>query len=401
MIGDEDAVSSVVDFVVAMGVFIVVLALFFTFSPLGARPEPDASGQATAEATVDALVGRPGLGEGVGTDWSTAPENLSVLGLRDGRADRLAFDKIVALAHGTRRADAANGAVDYPEARRALGLDRFTVDYDLRIEIRPDPGGDDATWRTDRLEGVRVAYVGQSGDETAMIEGTALRFATDDDVYADTVEGVDDLLVELPRYQVLVVGSGADHAALDRPSVRSRLATWVDAAGSVVALGSGQATGGWLGTVLDTPSVGPAPGPIAEANASANLGTNPHDLRIGDYDPVPDGPANDTWSTGSRVTRLAFAGEAPARFALGHGLHGNGSVTLTTYRPTAIADAVGDAEARRFVANLLAFAATGPVNLDHGIPPVDDARSWTADRTTVVDHPRTGSVRVRVAVTLW
>lgn len=401
MIGDDAAVSSVIDFVVAMGVFVVLLGLFFTFSPLGSRSDPASSGQATAEAIVDALVDRPGLGEGVGTDWSAAPENLTVLGLRDGTADRLAFPKIVALAHGRLEADPANGAVDYPDAREALGLDRYEVGYELRIEIRPDPGSDDATWRTDRLDGVRVAYLGQTGDETSQIDDTALLFDPERDIYADTTSGVDRLVNELPRYGVLVVGSDADHAPLDRAGIAPSLETWVDAGGGIVVLGSADATGGWLEGMLDAPTVGPGSGAIVEANASATVATNPYDLRLLDYDPIPDGDANDTWSTASPAKRVAVAADEPDRFALGHAFVGNGSVTLTTVRPSAVEADLGDEEARRLVANLAAFAATGPVNLDHGLEPVHTARSWTADRTAVVAHPRAGTVRARVVVTLW
>lgn len=401
MIGDDAAVSSVLDFVVAMGVFVVLLGLFFTFSPLGSRSEPSLSGQATAQAIADALVDRPGLGEGVGTDWSVAPENVTVLGLRDGTADRLAFAKVAALAHGRLEADPVNGAVDYPDTRQALGLDRFEVGYQMRLKIRPDPGADEATWRTDQLDGVRVAYLGRAGDETGWIDDTALLFDPDRDLYADTTSGVDELVGELPRYGVLVVGSGADHTPLDRPGVETRLETWVDAGGGVVALGSPDATDGWLDGMLETPSVGPASAPLVEADASANVATNPYDLRVLDHDPLPDGAGNATWSTGSPVTRVVVPADAPDRFTLGHAFHGNGTLVLTTVRPTAVADDLGEMEARRLISNLLTVAATGPVNLDHGLPPVQEARAWTADRTTVVAHPRAGAVRARLAVTLW
>lgn len=394
--GDRAAVSQIVDFVVAMGVFVLLIGLFFAFAPSSPQGGSGASRQAVAEATVDTLVRRPGLANGSGTDWEADPERIGALGLRQAGGDLIAYDKILALAHGKQRAHPDNGYVDYPSARWAVGLSRLQVRHEFELEIRPQPIRNESTHDTDLLEGVDAAYVGAEASEETMLSRMAVTFDAGSDSYAATDAGVDDLVADLSRYDVVVIGSGADHAPLDRARPRDRFDGWVRSGGGLVVLGSATGQVGWLDPLIGD-LARPSGSSVDPVNASHPLRTVPHSLRVDAY---PD-PGR-RWRTASTPVTITAGDADDARaFTLGRRLIGDGVVVLTSYRPVDLASDPGDGEGARFLANLVHAAATGAANLDYGPPPALQARSAQATRQVVVNHPRIGAVQARVTVTIW
>lgn len=398
LVGDDRAVSQVIDFIVAMGIFAIVLGLFFVFAPSARQGGSGTSQRALAQATVDTLVGRPGLAEGSGTDWEATPEQVGALGLRQADGEALAYGKIVALTHGKAR-DVDNGYVDYPSAREALGLARLEVRHDFELTIRPRPIGNASTDDTDRIADARAAYIGSNETEQAMLDRMAVGFDTGEDVYAATDGGVDDLVGGLGLYNVLVVGSDADHAPLDRSRPRMDIRAWAEAGGGLVVLGSVDADPAWLHPMIGDLDYVAGSGSLEPVNASHALRATPHRLRVDAY--APEG-GDAVWTTSSTPMSIAVRdADASRKLALGYRHIGDGIVALTTFQP-AETDADGEVvEARELMANLVHVAATGATNLDYGLEPVFEARSASATRQVVVAHPRLGSVPSAVRVTVW
>lgn len=417
---DDAGVSAVLDFIVGLGVFVVVLGLFLLFGPSLDAPAPAEDRQAVATGLLDALVARPGLAPGHGVDWQEDPDNVTALGLRarDGRL--LDYAKVAALARGNRTADATNGAVDYPEARAALGLDLFSGRFEVHVQVRPRPGQDAATYDTRLVEDARMAYVGTSDVDRALLDRTALTFDPEDDSYRTTSLGLEALVVGLPTYHVLVVGSDVDHARLDRSDVREAVTAWVrDRGGGLVVLGSPRADAAWLSDLVPGMSleVRPGTGDPVPANATAAVRTTPHALQVARYsvlrvDDAGRATGNDTGDplyAASPTWRFAISAAAPEgtapgegrAFAIGRRFVHNGTVAVATVRPVDVRDRLGDDEAARFLANLVHLAATGPINLDAGVAPPNPGQGATAAREVVVRHPALGGLSAQVALTLW
>lgn len=396
---DRRGVSQVVDFVVAMGIFVLLIGLFFAFAPSTPQSGQGSSMRAVAQATVESLVGRPGLANGSGTEWQDDPEAIGALGLREAEGKSLAYGKIVALSHGKEDGDPDNGYVDYPSARWALDLSQLQVRHEFELEIRPEPVRNPSTHDTDLIDGVRVAYLGSESAEETMLDEMAVTFDASQDSYAPTQDGVDDLVGDLARYAVVVVGSNVDHDPLDRAQPRDRLDAWVRTGGGLVVLGSDNAKPAWLAPMIDDLDHAASGSGFEPVNETHPLRTTPHRLRVDDY-PDP-GRRWNTSATPMTITVAADDGDdATAAFALGRRLIDDGAVVLTAYKPVELATGSDD-EGTRLLANAVHAAATGAANLDYGPPPIFDARSAQATRLAAVNHPRIGPIQASVTVTIW
>lgn len=400
---DDRAVSQIVDFLIGMTVFIVVLMLFLLFTPTF-QGGTDAQDRASvARGLVDSLITRPGLATGYhGVDWEHNPDDVGLLGLRRRDSTLLSYPKIAALARGGPEAE-PNHAVDYPEARQALGLTHLETRYDVELHIQPRPFRNASVLDTGLASQARLAYLGDHPQEIRALENTSLVFDAQDDVYDPSDDASrDELLLDLPVYDVMVVGSTVDHSELDRPDVRDRFASWVRAGGGLAVLGNDAPSAAWLGSLAPTLTVAGKSGTVAVVGPDEPLINVPHDLEADAYDPVFTGGDPVVWSaTETRFHAAVALEEDPGNFTAGAAFPGAGTLVPTSYRPRLIRDELGRDESRRFQANLVHLAATGAANLVYGEPPIQEARAATITRDVVVQHPVLGAVRAQLSLTVW
>lgn len=144
---DRGLVTGVVAFLVAGVIFIASVGALLYISRTGARDpavsddlqSADLNSKAVGLANI--LLDSPGFGAG-GTDWAPTnqfgegdpnADNIGRLGLlEDSDEDRLDFPKLQNLRRAPYADDSDDGYVNYPEARRSLGLTASDLDFHIR-----------------------------------------------------------------------------------------------------------------------------------------------------------------------------------------------------------------------------------------------------------------------------
>ncbi len=214
------------------------------------------------------------------------------------------------------------------------------------------------------------------------------------------------------RYDALVVGSGAEHDALDDGATagvfRYMLKQWVRAGGDLLVLGTDDPETDWLAPHFATSGATAAPeDEVAEAasdHAHPILHT-PHDLAYAAY--RPRGEAIEPSS--AVFTHVLYADEVgasvedvPTLSVANANPYYNGTVVITAYSP-APADAMPDADEKKFIVNLLGFLRFGDLYVDWGEPIPGRVSVGSASRTMLVDATREGlgTPEVQLSMYVW
>ncbi|MHB8604683.1 MAG: hypothetical protein ACYDCK_05455 [Thermoplasmatota archaeon] len=156
----DEGSSNVIGFVIAAALFLVTSGIMFAFtsSPVansGMSVNADLSSRATNALSL--LVDSRGVPESWGATSSGA-DTVSRLGLgASGTVNAIDAKKFDALSKGTLTGTSADGAVDYADAVKALGLGGSSFHLSAYPAFLPNPAG---TYGLAGMETFHVAYVG-------------------------------------------------------------------------------------------------------------------------------------------------------------------------------------------------------------------------------------------------
>lgn len=466
---DESATSGqVVAFLVAGTIFLAAVASVLVMSQGAARDpvgDREAAKGVQAAGLADVLVGSAGIG------WDAGPDGLERLGLLASNGSGLDAASLEALRGA--RADATdNDKVDYEEAMESLGmatdgsegfhiriypvgLDDVAIPDDLDTAYVGDwtslasvtlplPILTQETMASQTNVELNLTMTAQTFQERALLRSLGVDFTDriyittatpsilvdfpwpiadkklltvlniplfEGDVYPDDAAYLEAVLPDrLEEYEVLIVGSGVDHEALDDNDIRRGVADWVNAGGTLIVLGSADMDDHWLKDLLDT-GVSTVNGAPTAPDAAHPMLKQPNELAWTSYDSF--GQGWDIKSTGADADYADFShvviqeGEDVLAlsnqgvFASGDPTGIGGRVFLTTYRPNAIASSSGEDEAAAFLENMLLYSDRSDLYLDYGgVVPTDlpvalaVRQSWLWDDTL-------GQVPIRVEVLAW
>lgn len=151
--GRDGALSPLLGFIAAIGIYAVSLAVFMSFTASSPTESStiDADLQNRAGSALDLII------TDSGGAWVKTPDTMRRFGLAAGDANFLNYTAIAALRDGKIARDSTNGLPDYPEVRTALGLS------DHQFHLRTYPvliSVDDANW--EKMRGFNVAYIGDT-----------------------------------------------------------------------------------------------------------------------------------------------------------------------------------------------------------------------------------------------
>jgi hypothetical protein len=170
----EDAVTSMVLFVVAIG--IVMVSIFAVFqATLNVAPEhaveeaEQINYQSEANSLLDILMQSPGILDS-GASWdeagSPSADDLVRIGLLDPSTGNLQLEKLNNLRQAPYAADGTDGLANYEEVRIALGLEEKGLDFHIRTKPTLKPMEhllQDPMFREPNL---KIAYIGSIRDDT-------------------------------------------------------------------------------------------------------------------------------------------------------------------------------------------------------------------------------------------
>lgn len=393
---------------VSIGMFSVTFASLvgFTHTQLlgAAGVAQEASGEVSAELLAATILGSPGIGwytGGCEDKESLVPEALQGFGLAAEPCATPAANVVLNLSYHKLRnlrsanvlADDSDGAVDYADARRMLGI---PDGRDFNIHVRPralEAGPSTEPGNADSL--LRVLYIGhyvtgQNGDpipasdvvraEARYLEGLVRDFdpyvydaaydsaevpyAEGGDVVPDLVEALNDVLprflqdvsgvATLEHYNVLVAGSNMDHSLAITNDAKTALRDWVRAGGLLIVLGTDPQEVRWLDQLFH-PSI---------SSASGSMQVMPPGRALGLSKKVAWNKVDDQgYAWGVRVdeeenfTTLVQRGGASITLSKDDA-YGKGRVVLSAFRPFSPAGAgpQGDCDPSALSAQCLGLA---------------------------------------------
>lgn len=458
---DRDAVSTqVVSLLVAGVIFMGAVSAILLTSQDGAGDRAAANNAAQdieAASLADVLLGSPGIG------WSLGADQITRLGLGASNGSGLDSASIAALK-GAMAVSTDNDRVDYADAQASLGIDptgsqQFHIRmypvgmsdvYDSSLsgisvgyiadfsslptvsiplatpsslyvfqanaQINASMGPSTILERQaihqlglDFTDGVYMTSASPTVGLDQLI-GPDIPLATllggpiDGDVYPDIKAYLDaNLPSRLAQYDMLIVGSGADHSSLTANAVKDGIRDWVLAGGMLVVLGSSGQAYQWLQPLFHS-GVATVNGAALAPDVSHPLLKEPNELAWTSYD--SHGRGWDIKDTGSGAHYDDFShvivqdGEDVLAISK-DGAFGDGRILLTTYLPREIAGTLGLGEAMGFIENIVLFADRTNLYLEYGPQaplgqPVSIAvrQSWVWDGVL-------GQVPVRLEIQTW
>lgn len=452
--------SQVVSLMVAVAVFLVAVAgVLVSIRHAGDDPGPAdaAAGHVRADGLADLLAVSPGVG------WSGGADHVTRLGLSATNGSGLQQSSLDAL-RGASYASAANGKVDYDEARASLGLPDGE-DFHIRIY----PVGMKAVYNSS-LVGLRAAYIGdwidlpalkvpsttlladmpaeadrqvnksmmaQTASERGILRSVGLTFnnrvhitslspsavvdfpaplvdpplltylATsllEGDVYPDQKAYLDaNLPGRLARYDIVVVGSGVDQSALTSNAVKGGFRDWVLGGGTLVVLGSSSQNFQWIQPLFAL-GVSTANGAPTAPDVSHPILKEPFELDWPHYD--NHGLTWDIKDAGAGAhyddfIHVIVQGGDDVLAVSKEGAFGAGRIILTTYMPREIASTLGQPEATHFFENVALYADHAQLYLDYGPTAPPDTTVSVAVRQSWLWDSLLGQVPVRIEVLAW
>lgn len=456
----DAALATVASLLAALPVFLAAVAgLVLTASGPGqdAAPVGEAAQEVRADGLADRLVASPGVG------WPAGPDAVQRLGLGAANGSGLQQSSIDALK-GALAASAANGKVDYDDARASLGM-QGNRQFHLHVEPVALPSivvasgsslrvGYVADWASlptvlvpsstpaSAMPGeadarLNATMAGQTVLERQALAGLGLRFtdrvyvgpaapavlvdepspsadrplvevlgvpALEGDVYPDVKSSIDaNLPGRLARHDLLIVGSGVDQSTLTSSAVKEGIRDWVLAGGTLVVLGSSGQNYQWLQPLFST-GVTTVNGVATAEDVSHPLLREPHALAWTQYD--AHGRGWDIKSQGSGAhyddfSHVVVQGGEDLLAVSKDGAFGDGRIILTTYMPREVAGTLGVTEAMRFLENVVLYADRSRLYLEYGPPAPAGLAVSVAVRQSWLWDRRLGQVPVRVEVRLW
>ncbi len=226
--------------------------------------------------------------------------------------------------------------------------------------------------------------------------------APDGDVFSDADHSTRDMVSVLGNFDVLIVGSGVKQSALTTAEVKYGVADWVNAGGHLIVLGSGNQNYQWM-QPLHGSGVVTASGGVTTPDSTHPILHVPEPLAWQRYD--DQGLA---WQLKEEelythvISKPDGAnGRAQDTLAVSKpGVFNNGSVILTTYKPSALTNPKDDAEAAKFLHNLVTHSYQ-MLFLDYGPSIPKDAAVGSSSRLAMIEHPSIPNGLVEVQIVMY
>lgn len=458
--GDRKASAQTISMLVAGAIFMGAISTVLLMSNDGSGDHAaadTATQDIEAVSLADVLLGSPGIG------WELGADQITRLGLGASNGSGLDSASIASLK-GAMAVSTANDRVDYPDAQASLGLDPngsqqfhirmypvgMTDVYDsslsgisvgyiadfsslptitiplttpsslyvveanaqLNVSMGPSTVLERQAIRELGLDFTDGVYMTSASPTVGLDQllGSDIPLTTllggpiNGDVYPDIKAYLDaNLPSRLAQYDMLIVGSGADHSSLTANAVKDGIRDWVLAGGMLVVLGSGDQSYQWLQPLFHS-GVATVNGAAVAPDVSHPLLKEPNELAWTSYDSHDRGW--DIKDTGSGAHYDDFShvivqdGEDVMAISK-DGAFGAGRILLTTYLPREIAGNLGIGEAMGFIENIVLFADRTNLYLEYGpqAPPGEPVsiavrQSWVWDDVL-------GQVPVRLEIQTW
>lgn len=222
------------------------------------------------------------------------------------------------------------------------------------------------------------------------------------DIFSDSshIRDLDDVI---DRYTTIVVGSEVKQTALNSGDTKWAIANWVQAGGNLIVLGTVNSQSNWLQPVYHAAQT-TANGGISAPDSTHPVLSAPNRMNYERYldndrawNIKNDQPFTHVLSRGSGANSHddTLAISAP-------GAYNDGTVVLTSYMAGALTNPQDDAEAKRFLHNLLSQSYT-MLFLDYGPPIPPGTQVGSAQRLVAVPHPNVPNavVEVRIVMYTW
>jgi hypothetical protein len=223
------------------------------------------------------------------------------------------------------------------------------------------------------------------------------------DVYPDHRDYLRSVLPSrLDRYDVVIVGSGVDHASL--LDSKDDIKDWVtEDGGTLIVLGSPDQSTAWLNPLLNV-GVDTVNGSPTAPDVAHPLLKEPNQLAWTTYDSFGQGwDIQDTGAVGAYedFSHVVIQDGEDVLTVSKEASFGEGRLILTTYRPSSIAGTLGQAEATDFLENMVTYADRSLLYLDYGgMVPADQPVALSVRQSYLWDTVY-GQVPVRIEVLAW
>ncbi|HUR64588.1 MAG TPA: hypothetical protein VM241_08920 [Candidatus Thermoplasmatota archaeon] len=447
---EVDAVGQVVAFLAAGVIFLGATGAILVASRSGGSNDHgtrEADRQTQADSLADLLASSPGVG------WASGNDNVARLGLRAANGSGLQESSLDAM-RGALFMTAANGKVDYDDARESLGLTGMQ-DFHLRVypvgmasvykaadsrqrtayigdwQSLPAltvPVGTPATKQANAQSSLNASMVAATASERQALRHLGLNFVDqvyigagspnivvpqiplgtlplltdlnlpyiDGGVYPDIKSYLDaNLAARLPNYDLLIVGSGVDQASMTSAAVKNTIRDWVLAGGTLVVLGTANLNYQWLQPLVST-GVRTANGAATAPDPTHPLLREPHLLDWQRYN-----SHNVGWQPATGFSHVIVKGGQDVLAISDDGAFGAGRIILTTYQPREVATGIGQREAEDFIENVVLFTDHSHLYLEYGPTQPDLQPVSVAVRQSHLYDPVLGQVPVRLEVHFW
>lgn len=244
---------------------------------------------------------------------------------------------------------------------------------------------------------------------SATYSSLPMTYAAGGDVYPD-LKGVlnNDLAgyltdadgdATLANYNILVVGSDADHNAMTSAAAKQTIRDWVYAGGFLMVMGSEQQAVNWLQPIFHA-AISSASSPLVTPDTTHPLLHTPNDLEYQSFDDQGRAWSYNTPETADHFTHVIASGSEDVLAVSTTGVFGKGRVLLTSYEPWDIggSGATGDCDPAAIVAscqalqlihNFLTFSYR-ELYLDYGPPIPSQGHIGAVERIATVWHPELG-----------
>ena len=221
------------------------------------------------------------------------------------------------------------------------------------------------------------------------------------DVFGDDSNDPGELVAILGRYTTLVVGSEVSQTALAPAGVKYGIAQWVQDGGNLVVLGTLARESRWLEPVYHA-AQDTANGGISAPDPTHPILQTPNRLSYQRYvDRARAWDVDDDAPFVHVLTRGGAGGSHDDTIAVSEpGAYNNGTVVLTSYMPGSLTSPQDDAEAKRFLHNLLSQSHT-MLFLDYGPPITPGVPVGTDSRLVAVPHPNVPGAVVEVRLVMY